>query len=164
MLLAVMFNVAQVWADPSTGGWSKTYGGANYDYAYALVQTGDGGYALTGSYTPDAFEDHFWLVKTDAFGNAQWSKTYGGTGGNSANALVETGDGGYALAGRTESFGAGGPDFWLVRTDANGVVPEFPSYMILAVLLVVTSLMVVLKEVSRKPNPAFRASSHLQDV
>jgi len=97
-------------------GWNKTYGGTDYDYARALVQTADGGYALAG-YTGD-----FWLVKTNAAGNMMWNQTYGGTSGDYAWALVQTADGGYALAGGTDSFGAGGHDFWLVRTDADGTM------------------------------------------
>jgi hypothetical protein len=58
--------------------------------------------------------------------------------------LVQTSDGGYALAGYTQSFGAGYDDFWLVKTDASGVVPEFPSHTILAALFVVASSAVIL--------------------
>jgi hypothetical protein len=103
--------------------WNKTYGGTGSDWALDLVQTVDGGYALAGytdsfgavSYVPD-----FWLVKTDASGNMQWNKTYGGTDADFAYALVQTNDAGYALAGYTSSFGAGNEDFWLVKTDASG--------------------------------------------
>jgi hypothetical protein len=130
--------------------WDKTYGGTNDDSAYALVQTADGGYALAGYTIPFNTTD-FWLVKTDATGNAQWNKSYGGTSGEEAYALVQTGDGGYALAGCTYSFGAGNGDFWLVKTDISGVVPEFPSHMILAALLVVVSSAVILtKKVPNK--------------
>jgi len=101
--------------------WNRTYGGNNNDRAQALVETDDGGYAITG-YTSSfgAGEFDFWLVKADSAGNEQWNKTYGGTSGDVARALVETVDGGYALTGYTRSFGAGGRDFWLVKTDANG--------------------------------------------
>jgi hypothetical protein len=51
--------------------------------------------------------------------NAQWSKTYGGTNDDGAQALVQTSDGGYAVAGPTGSFGAGNDDFWLVKTDVE---------------------------------------------
>jgi hypothetical protein len=101
--------------------WNKTYGGTGWDYAYALVQMADGGYALAGgTYSSGAGYDDFWLVKTDANGNMQWNKTYGGTGWDCATALVQTGDGGYALTGSTTSFGSGSNDFWLVKTDASG--------------------------------------------
>ena len=101
--------------------WNITYGGTNGDIAFALVQTSGGGYALAGytnSFGAGGYD--FWLVKTDASGNAQWNKTYGGTSDDSATSVVQTADGGYALAGSTSSFGAGGYDFWLVKTDASG--------------------------------------------
>jgi PKD repeat protein len=101
--------------------WNKTYGGTSGDAAVSVVQTIDGGYALAGATESfGAGQEDAWLVKTDAIGNAQWNKTYGGTGLDSAAALVQTADGGYALAGLTESFGAGTRDFWLIKTDANG--------------------------------------------
>jgi hypothetical protein len=100
--------------------WNKTYGGTNPDSAYALVQTSDGGYALAGYTSSYGAGVDFWLVKTDASGNSQWNQTYGGTGYDGAYALVQTNDGGYVLAGLTESFGAGYEDFWLVRTDSSG--------------------------------------------
>ena len=84
------------------------------------MQTSDGGYALTGytdSFGAGGFD--FWLVKTDASGIMLWNKTYGGTGADLAYALVQTSDGGFALAGYTYSFGAGSSDFWLVKTDCD---------------------------------------------
>ena len=102
-------------------GWNRTYGGTNVDGAWAFMQTSDGGYALAGyTYSFGAGGGDFWLVKTDASGNAQWNKTYGGTGYESLNAFVQTSDGGYALLGSTNSFGAGYIDFWLVKTDSAG--------------------------------------------
>jgi hypothetical protein len=104
-------------SESPTIDWSKTYGGTNDDLAYALVQTVDGGYALAGhtNYSFGAGTADFWLVKTDAAGNEQWNKTYGGTNDDLAYALVQTADAGYALTGSTTSFGAGGRDFWLVK-------------------------------------------------
>jgi len=101
--------------------WNKTYGGTSDDQAFSLVQTGDGGYAIAG-YTSSygAGSADFWLVKTDSVGTMQWNKTYGGTSGDTAYSLVQTGDGGYALAGYTSSFGAGYYDFWLVKVDSSG--------------------------------------------
>ena len=110
------FNVSGV-----TILWNKTYGGTAAERAFSVVATSDGGYALVG--TTDSFgagEDDFWLVKTDASGNMEWNKTYGGTGDDQAWSLVETSDGGYIIAGSTDSFGAGGYDFWLIKTDEYG--------------------------------------------
>jgi predicted secreted protein len=101
--------------------WNKTYGGTSVDCAYALVQTSGGGYALVGitnSFGAGSWD--FWLVKADSLGNAQWNKTYGGTTDDYANDLVQTSDGGYVLTGETGSFGAGGGDSWLVKTDSAG--------------------------------------------
>jgi hypothetical protein len=52
--------------------------------------------------------------------SSMWSRTYGGTSADRASSLVVASDGGYAMAGYTNSFGAGGQDFWLVKTDADG--------------------------------------------
>ena len=96
--------------------WSQTYGGTHHDVAWDVVETGDGGYALAG-YTESFGAGGYdaWLVKTDSLGNMEWNKTYGGTHHDVAYGMVETGDGGYALAGETNSFGAGGEDVWLVK-------------------------------------------------
>jgi hypothetical protein len=101
--------------------WAKTFGGANYDSAYSVQQTTDGGYILAGmtSSFGAGFYDVF-LVKTDASGNLQWAKTFGGSSTDYAYSVQQTTDGGYILAGRTISFGAGNYDFLLVKTDASG--------------------------------------------
>ena len=96
--------------------WNKTYGGAGSDVARSMVYTRDGGYALAGgTLSYGAGGSDFWLVKTDSQGNQEWSKTYGGPGGDVAKLVIKTQDGGYALAGMTQSFGAGGAAFWLVK-------------------------------------------------
>jgi hypothetical protein len=103
--------------------WSQTYGGAGDDEACSVVQTSDGGYALAG-YT-DSFgagETDAWLIKTDANGNMIWNQTYGARAEDQASAVIQTNDGGYALAGYTDSYGAGSYDFWLIKTDANGTM------------------------------------------
>jgi predicted secreted protein len=100
--------------------WSKTFGGLVYDSGYSVVQTNDGGYALAGYTASFGSSYDFWLVKTDTNGNLIWAKTYGGTSDDYAYSVVQTNDGGYALAGYTNSIGAGSSDAWLVKTDANG--------------------------------------------
>jgi hypothetical protein len=100
--------------------WNKTYGGTGEDVAMALMQTSDRGYTLAGrTLSFGAGNDDFWLVKTDAYGDMQWNKTYGGTNRDAAYNLVHTADGGYAIAGYTESFGAGTGNFLLVKTDVE---------------------------------------------
>jgi uncharacterized delta-60 repeat protein len=106
--------------------WSKTWGGDGFDYATALVQTSDGGYAVAG-YTDSTgltagFTDQT-LVKYNSSGVEQWSKTWGGDGSDIANALIQTSDGGFAVAGSTSSTGltAGGADQTLVKYNSSGV-------------------------------------------
>ncbi len=101
--------------------WNQTYGTAEYDYGESVVQAGDGGYAIAGTtYSVGADEYDFYLVKTDADGNMEWNQTYGGTNWDLGYSVVQAGDGGYAIAGETRSFGAGGGDVWLVKTDVDG--------------------------------------------
>jgi hypothetical protein len=109
--------------------WAKTYGGTDDDFAYSVQQTSDGGYIVvgqtnsfgTGNY--DAF-----LIKTDAKGNIQWAKTYGGKGFEEASSVRQTADGGYIVVGYTTSFGAGGSDIFLIKTDAKGNIIWSKTY------------------------------------
>jgi hypothetical protein len=101
--------------------FAKTYGGTSRDKAYSVQQTSDGGY-IVESFTLSfigGWGDIF-LIKTDANGNLQWAKTYGGTYWEEAYSVQQTSDGGYIVAGYTTSFGAGNRDFFLIKTDANG--------------------------------------------
>lgn len=110
--------------------WDETYGGTGADSAPGeTVQATDGGYAILGDTTSfGAGGKDFWLIKIDADGNAQWNRTYGGTGTESSGDMCVTTDGGYAMSGYTQSFGAGGQDFWLVKTNASGDVEWNMTY------------------------------------
>ena len=101
--------------------WNRTYGGTQQEYAFSLVPTSDNGFVLAGgTFSYGAGGSDFWLVRTDSLGNMQWNRTYGGTGDDEAHCITLTLDGGYAILGTTNSFGAGGYDFWLVKTDSAG--------------------------------------------
>lgn len=106
----------------STGGieWSRNYGGPLFDETWNIIKTDDGGYAVAAFTGPGLGPYDLWLIKTDSLGIMQWNVTYGGTGDDSPFSLVQTYDGGYAIAGFTTSYGAGDRDFWLVRTGSNG--------------------------------------------
>jgi parallel beta-helix repeat protein len=111
--------VARTDSDGNTT-WSKEFSRtAGDDYGRSIVQTNDGGYAIAGE-TDHWGNADFWLIRTDESGNLLWDRTYGWTGWDGANSIVQTGGGGYALAGQTNSFGPGGNDFWLVKTDSTG--------------------------------------------
>jgi hypothetical protein len=101
--------------------WNQTYGGPNADQAFYAVQTSDGGYAIAGwTESFGAGSADFWLIKTDSNSNMQWNQTYGGAGTEYGWSVIQTSDGGYAIAGSTESFGAGSYDFWLIKTCFEG--------------------------------------------
>jgi len=86
-----------------------------------------GGYIVVGETTSFGVGGiDVWLVRVDASGKMQWNQTYGGTSDDYARAVVQTSDGGYAVAGYTYSFGVGGPDFWLIKVmRANPPVAHF---------------------------------------
>ncbi len=101
--------------------WDATFGGKGYDAATSVRQTPDGGYVIAGTtFTYGAGGSDAWLVKTDANGNKVWDRTFGGVGNDSASSVQQTSDGGYIISGTTSSFGAGGTDAWLVKTDYKG--------------------------------------------
>jgi hypothetical protein len=109
--------------------FAKTYGGTNDDKAYSVKQTSDGGYIVAGSTASfGAGSSDIFLIKTYANGNIQWAKTYGGTYRDSAFSLQQTSDGGYIVAGETSSFGAGYPDAFLIKTDADGNIIWAKTY------------------------------------
>lgn len=110
-------------------GWNTTLGGTDSDGAYSITRTKDGGYAATGwTRSFGAGDSDAWLIKMDEKGEVQWSNTYGGSNYDGALSVVQTSDGGYALAGWTRSLGAGADDFWLVKTYANGTIQWEKAY------------------------------------
>jgi hypothetical protein len=101
--------------------FTRTFGGTNYDYAGAVQQTVDGGYIVTGyTYSYGAGSMDVYLIRTDAYGETLWTRTFGGTETDQGFAVQQTTDGGYIVAGYTYSLGAGGPDAYAIKTDANG--------------------------------------------
>ena len=99
--------------------WNQTYSGTIFstDSGQYLVQTSDGGYAVSAEY-----QHKLLLIKTNQLGNVAWNQTYAGAGTCAACALIETSDGGYALAARSNydpQYGNGN-SVWLVKTDSDG--------------------------------------------
>ena len=103
--------------------WSKTFGGSEDDYGYSVEETSDGGFIITGltySYGNGGENADVYLVKTDMNGTELWSKTFGGSEYDLGYSVEETLDGGFIVAGYTYSYGNGGPDVYLLKTDMNG--------------------------------------------
>ncbi len=101
--------------------WSRTFGGIREDHARDIVQTPDGGFAITGfTCSSGGGKADVWLIRTDKDGNHLWTRTYGGKERDEGYALRQAGDGGFIIAGYTESFDEGQGDAWVIKTDANG--------------------------------------------
>jgi uncharacterized delta-60 repeat protein len=108
--------------------WEDTFGGSNDDLANSIQQTKDGGYIVAGEKKSFGAGDRdVYIIKLDENGNMVWEKTYGGSGDDSANSIQQTKDGGYIVAGYTESFGAGGWDVYIIKMDAEGNTGPYPT-------------------------------------
>jgi hypothetical protein len=101
--------------------WNHWYGEGNYG-CQSLVQTADSGFAMAGwgGEAVAPYRVDFCLVRTDKNGNCLWSRYYRGGGSEACTSIIQTIDGGFALAGYASSFEHGGVYFWLVRVDENG--------------------------------------------
>ncbi len=115
--------------------WQKALGGTVSDVAYDIQSTPDGGYIVAGttySTDGDVTGNHgvndAWVVKLSSTGSLQWQKTLGGTGYDLAYSIQPTTDGGYIVAGYTNSINGdvtgnhGGYDAWVVKLSVTGIV------------------------------------------
>lgn len=101
--------------------WTKTYGGSDWDFAYSIQQTNDGGYIIAGgTYSFGNGNEDMYLVKINSIGDTLWTKTYGGLNEDEAKSVKQTSDGGYILTGFSKSNGETNGDFYTVKTDNNG--------------------------------------------
>lgn len=101
--------------------FSNTYGGLGEDVAYSIFQNVDGSYILAG-YTKtygSGLKDCY-VLKISITGSLQWSKTIGGSLDEESFSIIQTSDGGFALAGVTQTYGAGGNDCYLVKLNSSG--------------------------------------------
>jgi len=101
--------------------WTRMYGGTGVDIGNSVRQTSDGGYIIAGSTSSFGVSYYdVYLIKTNASGDTLWTRTFGGTNDDEGFSVQQTSDGGYIIAGETSSFGAGGYDVWLIKTNASG--------------------------------------------
>jgi len=100
--------------------WNRTFGGTEWDFTYFVQQTSDGGYIVVGCTASYGNGFNLWLIKTDEKGNENWSKIFGGSGNDVGWSVQQTTDGGYIIAGHTNSYGAGHKDIWLIKTNSSG--------------------------------------------
>ena len=113
--------------------WSKNYGGTYPETHADINLTSDGGYIIAGgskSSNGDTTVNYglfdFWIVKINSVGNIQWQKSLGGSNNEIAYSVQQTSDGGYIVAGETNSSNGnitqsyGERDMWVVKLDLNG--------------------------------------------
>lgn len=87
-----------------------------------IIQTNNGGYAIVGTTEDSVTKSNtdIFILKLDSLYNVKWGKVIGGSGNDSAFSVVQNVDNGYVITGRTNSFGAGGDDVYLLNLDASG--------------------------------------------
>ena len=121
--------------------WQKSLGGSKEDYAQSVQQTSDNGYIIAGSSPStdgDLFSNHggvdFWIVKLTNEGDLKWQKTFGGTQADRAISIQQSSDGGFIIAGLTQSNNGdvsgfhGVQDFWVVKLSPESVgFDDLPS-------------------------------------
>ena len=117
--------------------WEKSYGGKHADYLFDVIPTPDYGFILAGSSlskkTGNKTEDNlgdldYWVWKIDEKGELDWQKSFGGSGQDMLRAVVLTNDGGFLLAGSSQSEegfdkkgkARGNSDFWIIKLNAKG--------------------------------------------
>lgn len=108
--------------------WDKTYGGPNFESAYTLKQTADGGFIVIGAQRKVNLDDDIWCLKLDAAGSVQWQATYGGPKSEFPGDVIQTHDGGYLFAVQTQSYGYGFSDVWVVKLNSEGSFAWQKSY------------------------------------
>src|SRR6218665_1083460 len=126
--------------------WSKSLGSSGGDEGFGVATTLDGGYIaigntylVDGDVTANYGSYDYWVAKLDHTGTIEWTKNYGGSGTDQARKVLATPDGGYILAGMTDSndldvSGTHGDywvdgvwygdqdDYWLVKIDSVGTI------------------------------------------
>ena len=116
--------------------WKKCFGGEYSEKAYSIQQTTDKGYIIAGSTrstTGDISENNHesfvnWIVKLNTDGDIEWEKCLGGSNDENAYSIQQTTDGGYIVAGTTESNDGdvsennGNTDYWIVKLNTSGAI------------------------------------------
>jgi hypothetical protein len=102
--------------------WHTTFGGTEWDGAYYIQQTTDGGYVLSGWYGTPEWTTDMYVIKTDSSGNQEWSQYYGGTDTDEAYCIQQTSDGGYFITGYMTDPINFTQNVYVIKTDAAGAL------------------------------------------
>jgi hypothetical protein len=100
--------------------WTRMYGGEGMEGGDCVEETSDGGFIIAGRTT--SYGSGYWdvyLVKTDQYGNLQWSEAFGGDEWDGAHSVQQTLSGGYFVGAYTLSYGSS-VDYYFIETDPTG--------------------------------------------
>lgn len=107
----------------------KYYGGANDQNSGNVETTSDGGYVLVGSTSSKGNGGYdIYVVKTDAYGNEEWSKTIGGVGNDEGKAIRTSSDGGYVVLGSLQDKATGKTNVYFIKLSIEGNVQWKQEY------------------------------------
>jgi len=113
--------------------WYKHYDeGGNFEVARSIWLTSDEGYFLSGCSLENPSTDNgaFYMIKTDDEGTMEWDAIFDGPGVDFSPTMGcrQTPDGGYIMSGITDSYGAGGTDMWVIKSDSDGIMEWNKTY------------------------------------
>jgi len=101
--------------------WDETFGDEGTDVANSIIQTKDGGYIIAGFiWTVYASKQDICVIKLDESGNIEWEKTFDKDEHDIPYSIIQTKDGGYAIAGGTGKRFWGEVNCWVIKLDAKG--------------------------------------------
>lgn len=101
--------------------WNYTHGGKFHDRGEDVIEVNAGGFAFVGTtYSYGAGDADVYLLRTEANGNLLWSRTYGSSGYETGQAVIEVSTGGFAIVGDVSPYGVNTRNMLLIRTDAFG--------------------------------------------
>jgi hypothetical protein len=117
-----MMSMSSSWMPMETSNGPKPSAEKLSDVGFSLIQTSEGGYAIAGFTTSFGVgEADVYVVKLNAHGNLQWTKTIGAKNEDLIkSSIIQTSDGSYVIASTTRSFSAGKRDVYVVKLDKNG--------------------------------------------
>jgi hypothetical protein len=101
--------------------FTHAYGTAEFEQGVSLIQLPDSGFLIVGrQITDNGIKSDGIMLRTDASGNQLWTKLFGDSLFDEFSSVKQTNDGGFIVAGSTVSYGAGGFDILLMKTDSAG--------------------------------------------
>ena len=104
--------------------FSKTFGlNGKSELGRSIIQTIDSGFVMLGEIDNDIL-----LMKSNRYGDMEWEQSFGGSQMDIASHIEQTSDGGFIISATTESYGQGGKDIWLFKTNSSGLI-EWNKYI-----------------------------------